>query len=76
VFVDELLTAVEEGAPPRGRYDETRGYSLLGERPLVLADDVWSTGTETRVGNEPADPDAWAATTTMTKVDQESDDRD
>ncbi len=75
MFVDALLIATEEGVPVTGVYDEARGYSVAGGEPLVESA-LWQTATETRVGGESSDPDSWAATTTMTKVDRESDDTD
>jgi hypothetical protein len=75
MFVDVFLTAPEEGVALAGVYDECRAMTLVDGEPVV-SQAVWRTGTETRVGGEPSDPDVWASTSTVTKLDQESDDRD
>lgn len=76
MFVDRLLTDVEDAGQRVGRYDARRGYTIVDGRPLVAITGPGQTATETRVGREPGDPDAWAETTTMTKISRESDDRD
>lgn len=70
------MTAVEDGAPLHGHYEEARGYRVVDGRPLVLSEDVFRTATETKIGGESADPDAWAGTVTVTRVAQEADDTD
>lgn len=76
MFIDRLLSPLEEDVPRRGVYDETRGYTVLEGAPLVATADGARTATETRVGGESRDPDAWAETTTLTKVSREDNDRD
>ena len=76
MFIDRLLSPLEEDVRTRGVYDEARGYTVLAGVPLVATEDAGRTATETRVGGESRDPDAWAETTTMTKVSREDNDRD
>jgi hypothetical protein len=76
MFVDRLLTSLDESGSMRGSYEETLSYTLLDGRPLVAIVACGKTVTDTRMGSEAPDPDGWAETTTTTKLSHEDSDRD